>query len=167
MNSSMRSTRRKLRARPAEIDDDNDIDDDEIIAETPKKKSQPNCVNTSELESRDHLETKKQIELLRKEYGDGWLHTRGASKLQSVLGKSPAAEFSASPKSREEFIENLLSVHNEPDRTSTPVNGKSAAQPIDDQSVAVSGKPSIAFDPAIHHSTEFNLLGRKFKRPIR
>lgn len=67
---------RKIKKRPAVIADIND--------ESLKEKS---AVTNIILEgNKDHLETKKQIESLRKQYGDGWLHRRGATMVHGVLG---------------------------------------------------------------------------------
>lgn len=63
----------------AEGDDTGEIIEDEII----------NSVTSIEsLEtSMEHLETKKQIEILREKYGEQWLQSVGGSLVQDVLGK--------------------------------------------------------------------------------
>lgn len=53
------------------------------------------------------METKRQIESLRKQYGDGWLHSQGASMVHSVLGienERPVEK----PISTEQMIQSLL-----------------------------------------------------------
>lgn len=56
--------------------------------------------------NKDHLETKKQIESLRKQYGDGWLHSQGATMVHSVLGIEN--ERVEKPISTEEMIQSFL-----------------------------------------------------------
>lgn len=74
--------------------------DDDLI----KEKS---AVKTISLEgNKDHLETKKQIESLRKQYGDGWLHSQGATMVHSVLGIEN--ERVEKPISSEQMIQSLL-----------------------------------------------------------
>lgn len=56
--------------------------------------------------NKDHLETKKQIESLRKQYGDGWLHSRGATMVHDVLGMEQ--ETIAKSVSCEQMIQSML-----------------------------------------------------------
>lgn len=81
--------------RPVEIPDMNDECDKEKV------------VKDFALEgNKDHLETKKQIESLRKQYGDGWLAAnQGASMVHEVLGIKNEIEKPYSP----DEIEILLS----------------------------------------------------------
>lgn len=72
--------------------------------------------------NKDHLETKKQIESLRREYGDGWLHSRGAIMVHDVLGMEN--ERIAKSTSCEQMIQSLLEETAAPKKvvyaTSTP-----------------------------------------------
>lgn len=70
------SRTKKVKKRPAEIAD---INDDSI-----KEKTAVRSINFEG--NKDHLETKKQIESLRKQYGEGWLHSQGATMVHEVLG---------------------------------------------------------------------------------
>lgn len=54
--------------------------------------------------NREHLETKKQIESLREQYGADWLQTQGGEMLQSVVGFETSR---ASPGAKE-FINQIL-----------------------------------------------------------
>lgn len=89
-------TQKKFKVRQAVIAD---IDDNCIKEKTTAK--------SITLEgNKDHLETKKQIESLRKQYGDGWLHSQGATMVHSVLGIEN--ERVEKPISSEEMIQSLL-----------------------------------------------------------
>lgn len=115
------ATQKRIKVRPALIADDesnNDEEDEvEVIHEKPRKKDEQQS-KTAEIEdqtNREHLETKKQIEDLRREYGDSWLHSKSASKVQNVMGiqhvplsRSSVFVSSQSPQTTEQMLENLF-----------------------------------------------------------
>lgn len=72
-------SQKRTKKRPPEIAEIGDIND-----ESRKEKTAVKSINLEG--NKDHLETKKQIESLRKQYGDGWLHSQGASMVHDVLG---------------------------------------------------------------------------------
>lgn len=137
MNVSQTS-QRKVKVRRAIIADvgDEENSDDCVSKEKRAKSSSSKTKDIIEtLEgSKDHLETKKQIEDLRKEYGDSWLQSHGATKVQNVMGiqsSLPKVEgiscFKSPPETTEQLIENLFGenigkISN--NQTSTPVNNK-------------------------------------------
>lgn len=117
------STQKKIKVRPALIaDDDNDDDGIEIVkAKPPKKeKSKPSSAKSDGAGNQEHLKTKKQIEDLRKEYGDEWLHSK---EVQDVMGIQ--APFKISSQTTEERLENLFGLESTSrinrDQTSTPI----------------------------------------------
>lgn len=119
------STQRKIKVRPALIADDDDDDGVEIVKSPPKKeKSKPIADDIDEMGSREHLKTKQQIEDLRKEYGDEWLHSKGATKVQGVMGIQTPLKISTT-QTTEQKLENLFGLEstsiNNRDRTSTPI----------------------------------------------
>ncbi|GAB0097309.1 Serine/threonine-protein kinase 11-interacting protein [Sergentomyia squamirostris] len=72
------SSHRKLRVRKAQI------------ADHPEAKSNlTNIEATIGAGSKEHLKTKEQIENLRKQFGDSWLHREGANMVKSVIGSFP------------------------------------------------------------------------------
>ncbi|XP_059618813.1 serine/threonine-protein kinase 11-interacting protein isoform X3 [Phlebotomus argentipes] len=72
------SSHRKLRVRNAQI------------ADNPEPKSiTTNIDATIEGRNKEHLKTKEQIENLREQFGDSWLHREGASLVKSVIGGFP------------------------------------------------------------------------------
>lgn len=134
------ATQKRIKVRPALIADDesnNDEEDEvEVIHEKPRKKDEPQS-KTAEIEdqsNQEHLETKKQIEDLRREYGDSWLHSKSASKVQNVMGiqhvplsRSSVFVSSQSPQTTEQMLENLFGLESSTDadqRTSTPVHNQ-------------------------------------------
>lgn len=135
MNVSQTS-QRKVKIRRAIIADvgDEDNNDDNVSTEKKSKSSSSKSKDITETfeGSKDHLKTKKQIEDLRKEYGDAWLQSHGATKVQNVMGiqsSLPKAEglscFKSAPQTTEQLIENLFGenigkVSN--NLTSTPVS---------------------------------------------
>lgn len=85
-----------MKKRPVEIPDFND--------DTLKEKTAVKSINLEG--NKDHLETKKQIESLHKQYGVDWLHSRGASMVNEVLGiKNDNIEKSYSS---EQILQSLL-----------------------------------------------------------
>lgn len=90
-----RPSQKKIKKRPAEIADIND--------DSPKEKT---AVRNIDLEgNKDHLETKKQIESLRKQYGDSWLRSE-VTMVHEVLGmKNEGLDKSYSS---EQMIQSLL-----------------------------------------------------------
>lgn len=163
LNTSQTSLR-KIRVRPAIIADDDSNDEFEVVRVKPKKKKTPLKVEVPTV-FREHLETKKQIEELSKciivvpsskqpvwfvaivvsgkEYGDDWLHSQGATKVQNVMGipssmpKSSGIFGIKSPtQTTEQLIDNLFrdedhddednsgqtTIKKEQQRTSTPIS---------------------------------------------
>lgn len=120
------STQKKIKVRPALIADDDDENNDigiEVIKAIPTKddKQRTSSVDIDEMGSREHLKTKQQIEELRKEYGDGWLHSDGASKVLDVMGIQPPPKSSAT-QTTEEKLESLFGLESASrDQTSTPI----------------------------------------------
>ncbi|XP_055302983.1 serine/threonine-protein kinase 11-interacting protein isoform X2 [Sitodiplosis mosellana] len=123
------STQKKIKVRPADIrddDDNNDDDDDgiEIVKAKPPKKEKRKSSTASgidgidEMGSQEHLKTKKQIEDLRKEYGDDWLHSK---EVQDMMGIQ--APIRISSPTTEEKLETLYGLESKinRDRTSTPI----------------------------------------------
>lgn len=74
---SRSSSLKKIKKRPAEIAD---INDDDSL----KEKTAAKCINFEG--NKDHLETKKQIENLREQYGKEWLRSQGATAVHELLG---------------------------------------------------------------------------------
>lgn len=111
---------KKLRPRPAQIDDgspDEDGDDRIVFAENSKRKLSIISVNMTEIGDKEHLKTKKQIEQMRKDYGNVWL--------QNIQKSETANEnWNKSGITRDEFIDNFLHVPDEQsdNRTSTPIS---------------------------------------------
>lgn len=124
------STQKRIKVRPALIADDDDDDENndigiEVIKAVPTKddKQRSSSVDIDEMGCREHLKTKQQIEELRKEYGDGWLHSHGASKVLDVMGIQPPPKSSAT-QTTEEKLESLFGLESSStnrDRTSTPI----------------------------------------------
>lgn len=119
-----------MKVKPATIADDDDIDDQSenalnisIKDESIKEKS----FEIDEMGKREHLETKKQIEELRKEYGVDWLNSKGATKVQNVMGiqASPAKPLGKSPQTTEQMLERFfgmnVSTSSNQHRSSTPI----------------------------------------------
>lgn len=140
MNTSQLSlsTQKRIKVRPALIADDDDEDNKDDTVETIREKSiQKDKSSTTpqeldEMISRDHLETKKQIEDLRKEYGDGWLRTQGATKVQNVMGIQASAPKSnelfglnshaeTTEEMLEKYFDRKISESKHDNRTSTPI----------------------------------------------
>lgn len=140
MNASQSSvtTQKKIKVRPAIISDADGFEDVEIVKEkkAKKKKKKAEVKNIDEMGNREHLETKKQIEELRQEYGDSWLHSKGASKVQNVMGIQPPlstssdlGEFKSAEQKAEQSLEEFLNLDStqkiDRERTSTPIDKKS------------------------------------------
>lgn len=105
------STQKRIKVRPALIADDDNDDGVEIVTTTPSKKHSLK-LESPKLErmgSREHLKTKQQIEDLRKEYGDGWLQCKSASKVQDVMGIQAPIK-SLSLKTTEEKLESMFNL---------------------------------------------------------
>lgn len=129
MNSSQisTSTQKKLKARRAFIADNCEENCKEFKRSTSVGKTK-DIIESLE-GNKEHLETKKQIENLRDEYGDSWLHSQGASKVHGVIGISPAPDtenyFKAGPpETTAQLIENFFGRQPSLDndyRTSTPL----------------------------------------------
>lgn len=121
------STQKKIKVRPALIADDEDNDDDddgiEIVQAKPTKKekkkssSSVSSIGIIEPESQEHLKTMKQIEDLRKEYGDEWLHSK---EVQDVMGIQAPIR---TGQTTEEKLANMFGLESTSkiNRTSTPI----------------------------------------------
>uniref|UniRef100_A0A1L8DN41 Putative serine/threonine-protein kinase 11-interacting protein n=1 Tax=Nyssomyia neivai TaxID=330878 RepID=A0A1L8DN41_9DIPT len=72
------TSHRKLRVRKAQIADN--LEPKSIVADIEA---------TIAGGSKEHLKTKEQIENLRKQFGDSWLHREGADLVKSVIGGFP------------------------------------------------------------------------------
>lgn len=134
MNASQISQKR-IKVQPAMIaNDESDEEGSEIVHEKPLKKEPPETFEIDEMGKREHLETKKQIEQLRKEYGDSWLHSKGASEVQGIMGiqTSPQKPLQKSPQTTEQMLEKLfgMGTSQEPQRTSTPIQNDSLADEL-------------------------------------
>lgn len=131
-SSQISSTQKKLKARRAFIADESEENSKNLKRKTSGDKTKDIILSLEG--NKEHLETKKQIEDLRKQYGDSWLHSQGASaKVHDVIGiPSPLPDpdgvnyfKSAPPDTTEQLIENFFgsdSSFNNDNRTSTPVN---------------------------------------------
>lgn len=124
MNTSqLSSSIQKRKVRPALIADDDNDEDIEAVKAKPKKKEKPKLksVDIDEMGSREHLKTKQQIEDLRKEHGDKWLHEKCASKVQEVMGMQVQSD----QKTTEEKLEDIFGLNDiaaiNRNQTSTPV----------------------------------------------
>lgn len=118
---SISQTSSKMKAKPAIIDD---ISENSFDISIKDEKS----FEIDDLGKREHLETKKQIEDLREEYGVDWLYSKGATKVQNVMGiqASPAKPTTGkSTQTTEQMLEKLFGMDSStsPDRqrTSTPI----------------------------------------------
>lgn len=137
LNSSQSSvaTQKRIKVRPALIADDDDGSEDVVVEKKkPPKKEKPSITSKEidEMASREHLETKKQIEELRKEYGTSWLQNEGAAKVLNVMNIQSSVpkslEISAmqsSSQTAEQMLEHLFPSNDSEliDRnlTSTPI----------------------------------------------
>lgn len=81
MSASTSTVQKKLRARRAVIVDD--------LEDNVADKLPPNARITNLEGNKEHLETKKQMEQMRKDYGDGWLLAKNGSQLDGQP-KSPS-----------------------------------------------------------------------------
>lgn len=121
--SQLSSSIQKRKVRPALIADDDNDEDIEAVKAKPKKKEKPKLksVDIDEMGSREHLKTKQQIEDLRKEHGDKWLHEKCASKVQEVMGMQVQSD----QKTTEEKLEDIFGLNDiaaiNRNQTSTPV----------------------------------------------
>lgn len=137
--TSLQTSQRKVKVRRAIIADVGDEDNIDDNASKEKKAKSSSSKAKSIIEtlegSKEHLKTKKEIEDLRKEYGDSWLQSHGATKVQNVMGiqsSLPKAEglsyFKSPPETTEQLIENLFGENigrTSDNQTSTPVSNKS------------------------------------------
>lgn len=129
LNTSTNSlNQKKPRIRPAIIDC-SDEDDMEIVAETPKRKASIVSVNMAEHGGRDHLETMKQVEQMRKEHGNNWLQNVTTIQSPSTTNE----ETKKRQYTEEELFESLFGIKDDSqdNRTSTPANGQSTNSLVD------------------------------------
>lgn len=119
-----------MKVKPATIADYDDIDDksENALNNSMKDESiKEQSFEIDEMGKREHLETKKQIEELRKEYGVDWLNSKGASKVQNVMGiqTTPVKPLGKSPQTTEQMLERLFgmnsSTSSNQQRSSTPI----------------------------------------------
>lgn len=105
------SSQKRIKVRPALIADDDYDEGIEIVKSKPSKKGKPKPASPKldEMGSREHLKTMKQIEDLRKEYGDGWLQCQSASKVQDVMGIQPTIK-TTPPRSTEEKLQSMFNL---------------------------------------------------------
>lgn len=139
--TSLQTSQRKVKVRRAIIADVGDEDNNDDYASKEKKAKSSSSKAKDVVETfegnKDHLKTKKEIEDLRKEYGDSWLQSHGATKVQNVMGiqsSLPKVEglscFKSPPQTTEQLIENLFGENIgkvSENLTSTPVSSKSRA----------------------------------------
>lgn len=131
MTSSQTSTsQKKLKARRAFIADGSEENAKDLKRSTSAEKTKD--IMQSLAGNKDHLETKKQIESLRKQYGDSWLHSQGASSMvHDVIGiPTPQPDPNGAnlfrtngpPETTEQLIDNFFGNDRSYQRTSTPVD---------------------------------------------
>lgn len=84
MLASTSTVQKKLRARRAIIVDD--------LEENVADKLPPNALITNMEGNKEHLETKKQMEQMRKDYGDGWLLAKNGSQPEEQHKSSSTLE---------------------------------------------------------------------------
>lgn len=121
------SSQKRIKVRPALIADDDNEDGIEIVKSKPSKKSKtkPASPKIDEMGNREHLKTMKQIEDLRNEYGDGWLHCQSASKVQDVMGIIQAPVKTTPLTTTEQKLQSMfnldMTMNASRDLTSTPI----------------------------------------------
>ena len=99
-------TKKKIKPRVVNADTSDDILQDKITIKP-----------TALLEGNvDHLETKKQVETLRKEHGDNWLNNHGATLNNSVIIDDLTLP------TPEQMIESLLKETRKPESTSPRIS---------------------------------------------
>lgn len=108
--------------RPALIPDDENEDAVEVVMPKPSEinKMKPSVEDIDEIGSQEHLKTKKEIEKLRKEYGDEWI-SKGASEVQNVMGIQKFIRSLTAEERMEDIfgVDSTSNIHK--DRTSTPI----------------------------------------------
>lgn len=130
LNSSQlsSSTQKRPKVREALIADSDNDEGIEVVKSKPKKKEKIKK-SLDEMGNREHLKLKQQIEDLRNEYGHEWLHTKGASKVQGVMGIQAQPQ-PTKQKTTEENLEDFFNLDNisriDRDQTSTPVQESSS-----------------------------------------
>lgn len=86
--SSSVFTQKKIKVRRAIISESSPADDNKKEA----SKVELNASSDSFESKREHLETKKQIENLRKRYGSEWLQNQAGEMVKNVIGYDPTME---------------------------------------------------------------------------
>lgn len=84
MSASTSTVQKKLRARRAIIVDD--------LEENVADKLPQNALITNLEGNKEHLETKKQMEQMRKDFGDGWLLAKNGSQPEEQLKSTSTLE---------------------------------------------------------------------------
>uniref|UniRef100_A0A1Q3FB54 Putative leucine-rich repeat protein n=1 Tax=Culex tarsalis TaxID=7177 RepID=A0A1Q3FB54_CULTA len=88
MSSSIIS-QKKIKVRRAIISEDDPSERNQSkVSKVELTAASANSLETS----RDHLETKKQLESLRKQYGSEWLQSQAGDMVKNVIGFDPSSE---------------------------------------------------------------------------
>lgn len=149
MSASTSTVQKKLRARRAVIVDD--------LEENIADKLPSNALNPNLEGNKEHLETKKQMEQMRKDYGDGWLLAKNGSQPDEQPNSSAL----------DDLTDTLFSGCMTPPQTS--VMDAKTSTPNDDQkkttqstnagsdtSTYVSANDVTATEPDQHQSTTYD-----------
>lgn len=127
MSSSVISTQRKIKVRQAIISEESPVNS------TPKKGKVSVKLFQEIVGNKDHLETKKQIEELRKKFGSEWLQRESAHLVKNVIGFESTSPQSQSTKSHGNYFElddtaesdKQLNISSDPE----PISGTSTSTP--------------------------------------
>lgn len=99
MSSSVISTQKKIKVRQAIISEESAVNSTQKKGKVSVKLFQEIVGN------KDHLETKKQIEELRKKFGSEWLQRESAHLVKNVIGFESSSPQSQSTKSHGNYFE--------------------------------------------------------------
>lgn len=117
-DDSVQSSHKKLRPKPV------------VIAEHPPEHIVPTAASSSTADkyaastmggNKDHLETKKQIEMMRKQHGDSWLQNHGA-KMEKLRPLSTVLSAKRDENAIYDEITDSFSASDVTLRASTPIN---------------------------------------------
>ncbi|XP_065078704.1 serine/threonine-protein kinase 11-interacting protein isoform X2 [Ochlerotatus camptorhynchus] len=86
--SSSTMSQKKIKVRRAIICEDDSNEKSQPQVPKGETSASENSLETS----RDHLETKKQIESLRRQYGSEWLQSQSGDMLKNVIGIDPSTD---------------------------------------------------------------------------
>lgn len=117
-DDTLQSSHKKLRPKPV------------VIAEHPPEHIVSTSTNSSTADqsastlggNKDHLETKKQIEMMRKQHGDSWLQNHGAKMEQLSPQLTIPSAKRRDENSIEDEISNSFGAGDTTLRASTPIN---------------------------------------------